>query len=539
MAEYRDEELPWTPSEFQIAVIDALLDTEDNLFIEASAGAGKSTTLEMLSRYIGRGNRIAIAFNNAIVDELSSRLQPFGMRVTTNHKLGYSWLRMVRPNCRVDKDKYKNILAEIVEQGLYIDQIEKKFRSKSVPQYWICRLFDLWLLTGTHSSKVAELAATHELEISHAYDHYLVPVMKEMWRRGKAQLMLEGKTANTCAKVDFVDMIVAPTRAKFIEMAVGQSAGDPRYDIILGDECQDWSKAHVDLVQQSLRPTGRLVIVGDPKQAIYGFAGAMDGSTDELVARFNCRRMPLPVSYRCPVSHVVLAQQLVPAIMPKADAATGTVGMADEREMIPMLKKGDLVVCRYTAPLLKACFALIQRQIPSSVKGKDMGGQLYGMAVRTHEREEKASFVDKLVMHEREQRAWLENHCSPKRLKMAQELLADKVECLRDIWRTYQLRDLKSLKGVLAVLFTENGSQIQLSSIHRAKGLEAKRVFFLHHERVPHPEADGWMLQEERNLRYVALTRSYDTLYLVTQHQKADTAKMVELPNNLLHVEIA
>lgn len=55
-----------------------------------------------------------------------------------------------------------------------------------------------------------------------------------------------------------------------------------------------------------------------------------------------------------------------------------------------------------------------------------------------------------------------------------------------------------------------------LSTIHKAKGLEAERVFILKPDLMPHPKAKrGWEIDQENNLRYVAITRSKRELYLV------------------------
>jgi len=59
-------------------------------------------------------------------------------------------------------------------------------------------------------------------------------------------------------------------------------------------------------------------------------------------------------------------------------------------------------------------------------------------------------------------------------------------------------------------------SGIILSSVHRAKGLEAERVFILKPELMPHPLATSEQeLQQEMNIKYVAITRAKKELYIV------------------------
>jgi superfamily I DNA/RNA helicase len=58
---------------------------------------------------------------------------------------------------------------------------------------------------------------------------------------------------------------------------------------------------------------------------------------------------------------------------------------------------------------------------------------------------------------------------------------------------------------------------IKLSTIHRAKGLEANRVFILNFDDLPVFKANQkeWERTQEENLKYVAITRALNDLYLV------------------------
>jgi superfamily I DNA/RNA helicase len=57
---------------------------------------------------------------------------------------------------------------------------------------------------------------------------------------------------------------------------------------------------------------------------------------------------------------------------------------------------------------------------------------------------------------------------------------------------------------------------VWLSTIHRAKGDEAERVYILRPDLLPHPRARTPQQQEqEQNLRYVAFTRAKEALSFV------------------------
>jgi superfamily I DNA/RNA helicase len=49
-------------------------------------------------------------------------------------------------------------------------------------------------------------------------------------------------------------------------------------------------------------------------------------------------------------------------------------------------------------------------------------------------------------------------------------------------------------------------------TVHRSKGLEAKVVYILRPDLMPHPKGNA---QEERNLKYVAITRAKERLIWV------------------------
>jgi len=66
-------------------------------------------------------------------------------------------------------------------------------------------------------------------------------------------------------------------------------------------------------------------------------------------------------------------------------------------------------------------------------------------------------------------------------------------------------------------IFSDNGKAgVKLSSVHRAKGLEANVVWILCPDLMPHPKAEQpWEQEQEMNLKYVAITRAKRELRVV------------------------
>jgi DNA helicase-2/ATP-dependent DNA helicase PcrA len=60
---------------------------------------------------------------------------------------------------------------------------------------------------------------------------------------------------------------------------------------------------------------------------------------------------------------------------------------------------------------------------------------------------------------------------------------------------------------------------VKIYTIHRAKGLEADRVFILNYSRLPETKIgqNEWEMEQEINLKYVAITRAKKVLYLINE----------------------
>ena len=109
-----------------------------------------------------------------------------------------------------------------------------------------------------------------------------------------------------------------------------------------------------------------------------------------------------------------------------------------------------------------------------------------------------------------------------------QKLLAQKKESraqhLDDTIETiFALADgcntIDELKERIKIVFSDEVQGVTFSSIHKAKGAEAERVFILQPDLIPHPMAlksgNQESIQQEYNIKYVALTRSKSELYFV------------------------
>jgi len=101
--------------------------------------------------------------------------------------------------------------------------------------------------------------------------------------------------------VDFDDMLYLPLLKNVI---------CDRKNYVFVDEAQDLNAVQRTLLRRMLTTVpgapSRLIAVGDPNQAIYGFRGADSDSMEQLQRDFNATVLPLSVSFRC--SKAVVAE---------------------------------------------------------------------------------------------------------------------------------------------------------------------------------------------------------------------------------------
>lgn len=260
---------------------------------------------------------------------------------------------------------------------------------------------------------------------------------------------------------------------------------------------------------------GRMCVVGDRHQAIYGFRGADSGSLDRLKTELQARELPLSVTYRCGVRIVEAARAFVPDFEAGPHNGEGIVRRESHQSFLLQVARGDFLLSRVNAPLAYYCLALIRNGIPAEIAGKDIGEQLKGTVAKVSAKNPALSIVDFSTRLE----AW--------RVKEKARLVALKfetrAEALDDQVETISIlcegsSTVAGLTQKLDRLFTDEGmnaTRVLCSSVHQAKGLEANRVWLLDWTFVRqqrHPRQD---MREERNIEYVAITRARKELVYV------------------------
>ncbi len=442
------------------------------------------------------------AFNKSIASELQARVPP-GCDAMTLHSLGYRAVLKAFPGTKVNSYRTQDIIAELLETD--IRDLRRKKPTLVSGTEKLVGLCKQNLLAGTED-ELAELADRHDVDLngSRTEVYALVPRVLE-----------RAKDIGADRAVGFDDMVWAPIA---LDLPVS------RYDLLLVDEAQDLNRC-----QQALaRKAGtRLVLVGDAHQAIYGFAGADSDSLPRMTAELEassvgCIVLPLNVTRRCGQAIVQEAQKYVPGFEAHENNPDGQVGRAAFRadganDYRKQAADGDFLLCRCNAPLVSECFRFLAAGRKATIQGRDIGAGLIALVKKL-----EAGTIPELIQalgtwsdREREKELAKKN---PSDNKL--QSIEDKADCLL----AFAGRAL-SVAGVIADIervFTDdkNAPGLRLSSIHRAKGLESRRVFLLQGdgERTfgpPLKKLQAWERQQERNLQYVAITRAIEVLTYV------------------------
>jgi superfamily I DNA/RNA helicase len=491
----------------QQRIFNQIKKNNQSVLIQAVAGAGKTTTLLEISRRID-GTVLFCAFNKHIADEIQKKVQKQkDITVTTIHAHG----RRALGNCKVNSRKYLNLIYECTK-ALLADQkflfpalfTNLGFREANVFQVanqWLRDVVSLgqsYLARGSEILKVLEDNNKGNLLIN---EETLIETYDFICEQGANSYLLH-------REVDFIDMIWLPNY-------LGLTSSLPKYDAVLIDEVQDLNKAQAEIALNSVKPGGQIVGAGDPHQSIYGFAGADLNSMENFIKRTGAMTLPLNTCYRCPVSHIKLAQKYNPNIRP-GKTEIGEVLYWSLEEYYKNCALGDLVISRKTAPVVALALELIARNIPCRIKGREIAHDMIQIInltapdppnIITHIQRIK-QFFDQL------NKANNNNH----------QIIAqnnDKYLYISAILMANQSKSLPEIIAGINKLFAGselNQESICLSTVHRAKGLEAERVVILNPQDMPmlFPNSHPSQIQQEQNLLYVAHTRAKKTLIFTT-----------------------
>jgi len=473
----------------QEAIWEAIENSNDDIVVNAGAGTGKTFTIVeasgRLPNYLKRG---FLCFNKSIQKELANRL-PEGVEAKTFHALGFGafFKQGLRP--KVSNYKVKNIIDSIPALG-------RDYKSA----HQLIKLISL--------VKGSMIDCKNEEQVRGLIDYYNLEfktALEEQLGIEHVCMILDDCKANT-SQIDYDDMIWIPLVKEW---------SFPKFDVLFVDEAQDFNEMQRELIVRCTT-NGRCIIVGDKNQAIYGFRGADSNSMAIFSERLekmgkNVRHFPMTLTWRCPKTVVAEANRYVKDFNGLDTAEEGSVNVNSHFNPV----KDDIVLCRYNAPLVSAFYDLLTQGKSAYILGRDMHKGLVNAVrkITKHDNMSSSEFVNLLDTDFNTQYMRLVNANKQNQANS----LEDKIKCILIF-----AGRADTVGGIIAeierVFRDNNTGDIMLSTVHKAKGLEADNVYILATDRMPHPKATN--MQEERNICYVAITRAKKNLYYVGPRPK-------------------
>lgn len=462
------------------------------------------------------------AFNKDIVKEIEKKVSKelTNVDIRTVHSLGFLMIQRnfkgqeIIPN----ENKYRQFIINNLDDISTIDISTLRYRDKMKYIDNICDLVNFSRFYLVNSEKEMEkLIKKYDIDVIADEIDATINVLE--W----------GKTY--ISEIDFTDMIWLPYVLDLKPIGL-------LYDYILGDECQDFSVAQRELLLRCRKINTRMFLFGDKNQTIYAFCSADPQSFDILKSLPNTSTLPLSISYRCAKNIVRFAQNVVSTI--EHNEANKNDGEVKYNVELEEVQDGDMVLCRNNAPLMKIYNDFIRMGKKCQIRGKDIGTNLKRLVKSMHQDELNVSLEkDGLFVR-------LYDSLFEMRNKILKQTGLDMKSVMNDSRITNKLDMIRALEvlseGLTTSeeLITKIGSMfsdkkisgISLSTIHKAKGLEAENVYIACPSLMPCKSATlDWEIEQEKNLMYVAYTRAKNKLCFINE---SDFKKLTDYTNDAL-----
>jgi DNA helicase-2/ATP-dependent DNA helicase PcrA len=523
--------------------------------IDAVAGAGKTTTIIACANHVpDKKNILFCAFNTSISAEIKHKFISQGLHdvtVKTLHSMGLAMLTQdvhFGRNLKLENEKYASIL-----------------KTKTI-QYQIKPFFDeIMLLRGFNPEDDTDRNANYEMrkieneisrkliDINQKYRSILEKEDIEEFRKmlihfriyeshevekttfpreliavfecHKIILQEGNELAKNHQIIDYTDMLYLPY--------IWNLHPIKKYKFLFIDECQDLSKSQFAIAAKYGASDGRILAVGDPKQSIYGFTGADVDSFGRVRRYTKASQLPLTTCFRCPQLVINLAKEIRTDITGSKTDPGKVIDIPLEK-VLESCRADDLIISRTKAPILPLVFSFIDQERKVEIHKDEVIDFLYELR-KIFLREELTTFFYATgfnfeIFKSRIKDRWDNKiHAEARKIMNSTErdiyIRNEKnhISQTLDFFHKKQIQwaaRCKTIEDILKVIkeyISSKEDSVKISTIHRAKGLEADRVFVLNYDRLPEikDRQNAWEMEQEINLKYVAITRAKRELYRV------------------------
>lgn len=445
-------------------------------------------------------------------------------------------------------------------------------KSNYVQLYTLCRL----TMTNMHDQyDVEDLIISHNLFFDGSENEFKAPSSIKIVSTLCAMDAKNLEVFESDGIIDFTDMLyITYWKLKNEEWEVPYWA---MFTNIFADEAQDFSLIQLNFLKFIKRKNGRYVFTGDGKQAICFYAGADAHAFSAIPKMFApMKSFPLPITYRCAESHVRLVNREchIPLIA-RPNAPYGKIYKIEKDEILDYIQPGDMVVSRKNKWIPDVILDLVYEGIPIYMQDKDfvnkikklintdkystvgffnrkLDSEIESYYKRKQEEAEKRAkeALEKAQRQEEEQEEEIQEDVVDEveneekdiedteledikledkledKVKEAKKEFDTGIDNLEFLYRISEgyLQDHPSstrlinfknyVDKILCTIPTDDA--VRVTSVHKAKGLEANNVFVLNQAKVC-PASCSEQRAQEKNLSYISITRAKENLYLVRE----------------------
>lgn len=237
---------------YKQAISDAYMNSNSNIFVNASAGTGKtSLLLHLLEVTPSYKDCLFLAFNKSIVEELESRCMGRA-EVKTIHSKAFSTL-LSNKRCRFKLSKWRDyaICKEYLVPSWKMME-DKKINGRIMNISRLYQFARMNLVDVNNREQLEEICDRWGVDFDTSYWEDLKKFV------GAIDEKTNGLRVNQL-DIDFTDQLYLTY--KYIRPELY-----PKYDVIFCDEAQDLNSLQRELILRMLKENGRLITVGDEMQ---------------------------------------------------------------------------------------------------------------------------------------------------------------------------------------------------------------------------------------------------------------------------------
>jgi hypothetical protein len=452
----------------------------DDLAIQAGAGTGKTSTLNLLAKY-NKAKGQYIAFNKAIVEEAKEKF-PKSVSCRTAHSLAYGAVGYKYKNRMGNTGRVKSV------------EIGNRFRMKPVRltrQDGTVKMFSVSQQGSLINRSITSFCQSGDVVIRPSHVPWTNGIDMPGYRdnnRKVAEVVFPHLAAAWADLQSESHGFMPFSHSHYLKMWQLQ---EPHIDaeFILFDECQDANPVLLSIVEQQKH--AQRVFVGDSAQQIYEFTGAIN-AFDRINA---ANEVFLTQSFRFGPEIAEAANKMLELI----DTPLRLKGLDSIKSVIGAVDDPDVILCRTNAKVIETALELqaAGKVVAITGGGSDLLAFAKGasdlMTQRWTTHPELACFKSWDEVQD-----YIDNDDSGGDLKLMVGLI-----------------DRYGVGAIINVINKtvqdERGADITISTAHKSKGREWNSVRLA--EDFPDPEK---MNASEYRLLYVAVTRAMNNLELST-----------------------